>query len=52
MQLKVLVLLTKKKPITNYADFTIFSFQAIKQITSGDGGMLVLKNKNLAKKKL
>ena len=42
----------QKKPITNYADFTIFSFQAIKQITSGDGGMLVLKNKNLAKKAL
>ncbi len=42
----------QKKPVTNYADFTIFSFQAIKQITSGDGGMLVLKNKNLAKKAL
>lgn len=40
----------EKKPITKYADFTIFSFQAIKQITSGDGGMLVLKNKNLVKK--
>jgi len=40
----------KKKPITSYADFTIFSFQAIKQISSGDGGMLVLKNKDLLKK--
>ena len=42
----------QKKPITSYADFTIFSFQAIKQITSGDGGMLVLKNKKLQKKAL
>jgi perosamine synthetase len=40
----------KNKPITYYADFTIFSFQAIKQISSGDGGMLVLKNKSLLKK--
>jgi len=40
----------EKKAITKYADFTIFSFQAIKQITSGDGGMLVLKNKSLVKK--
>ena len=40
----------KNKPITCYADFTIFSFQAIKQISSGDGGMLVLKNKKLLKK--
>ena len=38
------------KPITNFADFTIFSFQAIKQISSGDGGMLVLKNKTILKK--
>jgi dTDP-4-amino-4,6-dideoxygalactose transaminase len=40
----------KKKPITYYADFTIFSFQAIKQISSGDGGMLVVKNRSLVKK--
>jgi perosamine synthetase len=40
----------KNKPITFYADFTIFSFQAIKHISSGDGGMLVLKNKKLLKK--
>ena len=33
------------KSITRYADYTIFSFQGIKHITSGDGGMLVLKNK-------
>ena len=35
------------KDITNYADFTIFSFQAIKHITSGDGGLLSFKNKRL-----
>ena len=38
------------KEITEFADFTIFSFQAIKHITSGDGGALVCRNKNLAKK--
>ena len=40
----------KKKSIAHYADFTIFSFQAIKHITSGDGGALCVKNKNLVKK--
>ncbi len=40
----------KGKSITKFADFTIFSFQAIKHITSGDGGALALKNRNLAKK--
>ena len=35
------------QPIGSISEFTIFSFQAIKQITSGDGGMLVLKNKNI-----
>lgn len=40
----------KNKDITKYADFTIFSFQAIKHITSGDGGALCVKNKKLAKK--
>ena len=38
------------KDITEYADFSIFSFQAIKHITSGDGGMLAFKNKNLLEK--
>jgi len=42
--------LYKKKPIARYADFTIFSFQAIKQITSGDGGMLIFKDKKIIKK--
>ena len=40
----------KNKPITTYADFTIFSFKAIKHISSGDGGMLVIKNSKLIKK--
>ena len=40
----------KKKCITSYADFTIFSFQAIKQISSGDGGMLVFKDKSIVEK--
>jgi perosamine synthetase len=38
------------KPITEYSDFTIFSFQAIKHISSGDGGLLCFKNKQLKKK--
>jgi dTDP-4-amino-4,6-dideoxygalactose transaminase len=33
--------------IGSLADFTVFSFQAIKHITTGDGGMLVLKDKDL-----
>ena len=36
--------------IVKYADYTIYSFQAIKQITSGDGGMLVFKDKKKLKK--
>jgi len=39
-----------KKPITAYSDFTIFSFQAIKHISSGDGGLLCFKEKKLKKK--
>ncbi len=39
----------KNKSITKYSDFTIYSFQAIKHITSGDGGALVVKNKSLEK---
>ncbi|AWW50608.1 DegT/DnrJ/EryC1/StrS aminotransferase family protein [Polynucleobacter paneuropaeus] len=33
--------------VGNQSDFTIFSFQAIKTLTTGDGGMLVMKNANL-----
>ena len=40
------------KPITSYADFTIFSFQAIKHISSGDGGLLCIKDKKLKKKSI
>ena len=29
------------RPTTSFGDFGIFSFQAIKQLTTGDGGMLV-----------
>ena len=39
-----------KKNIGNISDFTIFSFQAIKHITTGDGGMLTIKNKKLEDK--
>ncbi len=31
-------------PISDYADFTCFSFQAIKHLSSGDGGALVCKD--------
>jgi len=40
----------KKKPIGSISDFTMFSFQAIKHITTGDGGMLCIKNKKLINK--
>jgi len=33
-----------------YSDFTTFSFQAIKTLTTGDGGMLVIKDKKLLNK--
>ena len=33
--------------IGGISDFTMFSFQAIKHITTGDGGMLIVKNKEL-----
>lgn len=34
------------KPISQFGDFTIFSFQTIKHITTGDGGMLVIKSED------
>ena len=40
----------KNKSICDYADFTIFSFQAIKHITSGDGGALCIRDKKLVNK--
>jgi dTDP-4-amino-4,6-dideoxygalactose transaminase len=36
--------------IGNISDFTMFSFQAIKHLTTGDGGMLITKDRNLAEK--
>ena len=38
--------LYRGKPISEYCDYSVFSFQAIKTITTSDGGMLVLKNDN------
>ena len=40
----------KKKSIGSISDFTTFSFQAIKHFTTGDGGMLTIKNKKLEAK--
>jgi dTDP-4-amino-4,6-dideoxygalactose transaminase len=37
-------------PIGAVSDFTMFSFQAIKHITTGDGGMLTFKDPSLLKK--
>ena len=37
----------KNKTIGSISDFTTFSFQAIKHFTTGDGGMLSIKNKKL-----
>lgn len=36
--------------IGNISDYTCFSFQAVKQLTTGDGGMLVVKDKQKAEK--
>lgn len=40
----------KNKPIGSLCDFSTFSFQAIKHFTTGDGGILTIKNKNLSEK--
>ena len=40
----------RNKPIGSVTDYTTFSFQAIKHFTTGDGGMLTIKNKNLLSK--
>lgn len=37
-------------PIGAVSDFTMFSFQAIKHITTGDGGLVTFKNKDLVEK--
>lgn len=36
----------KNKNVGTFGNFSTYSFQAIKHITTGDGGMLVTKNKN------
>jgi perosamine synthetase len=38
------------RPIGAISEFTIFSFQAIKHITPGDGGMLTLKDRGIEPK--
>lgn len=40
----------KGRPVGSMSDFTAFSFQAIKHITTGDGGMLLLKDEQLVAK--
>ena len=40
----------KGMSIGSISDFTMFSFQAIKHITTGDGGMLIVKNEELIDK--
>ena len=40
----------KGEYIGSQSDFSMFSFQAIKHITTGDGGMLVVKDPNLVEK--
>lgn len=40
----------KGKSIGSISEFTMYSFQAIKHITTGDGGMLVVKDKALTPK--
>lgn len=41
----------KGKALSSFADFTIYSFQAIKTITTGDGGALVINKKSKYLKK-
>jgi perosamine synthetase len=38
------------RSIGEIADFTVFSFQAIKTLTTGDGGLLSIKDKSLLEK--
>src|SRR5262245_11492074 len=38
------------REVAELSDFSIFSFQAIKHITTGDGGMIVMKDRDLADK--
>lgn len=38
----------KGKPVGAISDFTMFSFQAIKHITTADGGLLTFKDENIS----
>lgn len=38
------------RPIACFGEFTMFSFQAIKHITTGDGGMLIIREASLNEK--
>jgi dTDP-4-amino-4,6-dideoxygalactose transaminase len=40
----------KGRPVGDISDFTAFSFQAIKHITTGDGGMLHIQDRDLVAK--
>jgi len=40
----------KNKKIGNFNNYTVFSFQAIKHLTTGDGGLLVCPNKQISKR--
>lgn len=40
----------KGRKIGSISEFTMFSFQAIKQMTTGDGGMVILKDESLLEK--
>lgn len=40
----------KGRLISSQSDFTMFSFQAIKHLTTGDGGMLLIKDPELVEK--
>lgn len=40
----------KRKKIGNFADITVFSFHPVKHITTGEGGMCVTNNEELAQK--
>ena len=40
----------KGKKIGEISEFTMFSFQAIKHITTGDGGMLIVQDKDIVPK--
>ena len=40
----------KKKSVGNFGDFSMFSFQASKMLTCGEGGILERNDKNLYEK--